>query len=128
MKETLNIGSAPFEENCAQLGGRLYEELSRMECAAFKEQIIRKLGDPPGSARVVVKSFPHDFGSYREVCVVFDDEDEPATEYAYACEASGDPLAKWDCDALDKLEELAKSSGLDMNYWELREANRSRGN
>lgn len=37
--------------------------------------------------RFIVKSFPHDFGSYYEVCAVFNDNDEASSSWAYNVEA-----------------------------------------
>ncbi len=94
MRDYLSIGSAPAEEDCAQVGTPDYSERSREECARFIELIRKTCGEPPVGASLVTKTFPHDFGSYREVCVVFDDENKAATEYAYKVE--NDAPATWD--------------------------------
>ena len=76
MYDTMQIGSTPYNMDCAQVGSENYDTKSQIECNAFLHQIKRVCGEPPQGARLVVKSFPHDFGSYREVCVVYDAENE----------------------------------------------------
>jgi len=87
MKDYVSIGSAPAEEPCAQVGEPDYPEKSREECRRFIALIRKALGPEKGSARLAVKSFPHDFGTYREVVCYFDDEDEKGADYAFKCES-----------------------------------------
>lgn len=87
MKDTIEIGSSPCDEDCVQVGADSYELLAREECNRFIELIRKKLGPEPEGARLFVKSNPHDFGTYLEVACRFDDENEAATRYAYRCEA-----------------------------------------
>ena len=64
-------------------------------------------------ATLVIKPFPHDFGSYREVCVRYDDTDPAAADYALALES--DTPAEWDAIAhyelawLERLEHLNRA-------------------
>lgn len=64
-------------------------------------------------ASLVVKSFPHDFGSYREVCVRYDDTDPAGENYAFQLE--GNTPARWDAIAcyglawLERLEHLNRA-------------------
>jgi hypothetical protein len=60
---------------------------------AYIEAIRKKLGNEPEGARLAVKSFQHDFGTYQEVVCSFDTEIEGAIEYAYKCES--DSPATW---------------------------------
>lgn len=87
MREYMNIGSSPSDEPCAQVGEPDYYERARDECNRFIELIRKKLGPEPPGARLAVKSFPHDFGSYLECICWFDDSDEEASHYAYLCES-----------------------------------------
>lgn len=80
------IGSSPAEEDCAQVGSDNYPELSRAECRRFIELIRSVVGPEPEGARLIIKSNPHDFGTYYEVAVKFDSDDEDASAYAYRCE------------------------------------------
>lgn len=93
----ISLGAAPCEEECAQVGRADYSERSRRECLIFQRMLQRLYPAPNDHARLVVKSFSHDFGSYREVCVRFDDQDEAACDYAYALERETPP--EWDAIA-----------------------------
>ena len=96
MRELLNIGSAPHDEDCAQVGTENYQTQGRKECRALANQMIRLFGEPPFGAMLVVKSFPHDFGSYQELCVSYDSDNEDAEDYAFQCEMLPE---KWDAEA-----------------------------
>jgi hypothetical protein len=95
----LNIGSTPPEEDCAQVGANDYSERSRVECRVYAEQLKRIW--PNGDFRV--KSFPHDFGSYREVVAYFDPDNQldPRNDCAFEAEAEG-PM-EWDDEAWRQL-------------------------
>jgi hypothetical protein len=96
-----NIGSSPTEENCAQVGSMGYEQQARRECNAFKNQLLRAFGTPPGNASLSIKSFPHDFGSYLEVICNYDDESETESEYNLKC--IDETPSHWDNEALAEL-------------------------
>lgn len=87
MRDYINIGSSPAEETCVQVGTEDYARLSRIECNAYIEAIRKKLGDEPVGARLAIKAFPHDFGTYNEVICYYDDEIQESVEYAFKCEA-----------------------------------------
>ena len=89
----LTIGPSPIEENCALVGRPDYEERSRRECHVFLRQLERQFPPPVGAA-LFIKSFPHDFGAYREVCVRYDDDDAQAFEYA--CGLENNTPMNWD--------------------------------
>lgn len=102
MKDYLNIGSAPYGEDCAQLGSDGYETRARRECETFIQQIRRELGPEPGKARLKTKSFPHDFGNYFEVVVQYEDLNEVEMEYAFNVESNSPE--DWDDESLKILE------------------------
>lgn len=95
MRDYLSIGSAPCDEECAQVGSPDYSTQARIECRAYMEQLRRLYPEPQGGY-FKLKSFPHDFGSYYEVVAVYDDEDEEATEWALGAEYGAE---KWDAEA-----------------------------
>lgn len=101
MTETLEIGSAPYEEDCAQLGSSDYTERSKAECMAFKAQLLRQFGEPPEGARLRIKGCSHDFGMYYEVAVSFDFNDERAGLWAFGVENNAP--AYWDEQARSEL-------------------------
>jgi hypothetical protein len=92
-RDYVEIGSSPCEETCVQVGAYNYAERSRAECKRFIDAIRLTLGDEVGTARLYVKSNPHDFGTYHEVACSYDDTDEIGAEYAYRCES--DAPSKW---------------------------------
>jgi hypothetical protein len=56
-------------------------------------------GDPPDGCSLVIRSNPHDFGSYLSVDAVF--SDEAGAAYALKCE--NDQPELWDADARAEL-------------------------
>lgn len=100
MMDYITLGGAPYEEECAQVGDEGYRQRALKECAAYIGQLKRAFGEPPAGASLRVKRFPHDFGTYHEVVVEF--EDEPAAiEYAFKLEE--EMPARWDEQARREL-------------------------
>jgi hypothetical protein len=106
MIDYVEIGSTPAEEDCEQLGPNYDPEQARLECRTFIGQLRRQFGEEPAGARLVVKSNPHDFGTYLEVAVKFSDENEEAAEYAFKLESESP--AQWDDAALIELSKGPK--------------------
>jgi hypothetical protein len=96
MRDYIDIGSSPAAEDCVQVGTEDYSILAREECKRFIEFIRKHKGPEPENARLAIKGNPHDFGTYYEVVCYFDDEDEKAVEYAFACES--DLPETWDAE------------------------------
>jgi hypothetical protein len=96
------IGSTPVSEDCAQVGAEDYGPRAKAEIRAFQNQLIRLFGEPPFGAYFKKKAFSHDFGTYHELCVVYDAEIPEAEEYAYRCESEAPEF--WDAEALAELE------------------------
>ncbi len=64
----IEVGPAPWEEECAQVGSDDYAKRSPMECAVYIRQLGRIFGvHAPEVLSFVRRSFPHDFGRYHEV-------------------------------------------------------------
>ena|ERR1700756_4621780 len=99
--EYVEIGPAPFDEDCAGIGQENFAERNRAECQAFRNQLRRELGEEPEGASLAIKSNPHDFGTYREVVCKYEDDNEAAIAYAYRCES--DAPAQWDDQAREEL-------------------------
>jgi len=94
MRDYINIGATPAEEDCAQVGSPDYSSRARVECQRFIELIRKTLGPEPEGARLATKSFPHDFGGYFEGVCYFDDQDEEARKYAFRSEREAP--TRWD--------------------------------
>ena len=110
--QIMSIGPVPCEENAAQVGRPDYDEQSLRECKVFKRMLERLHPVPADSqASLIVKSFPHDFGSYREVCVRFEDTDPVATGYAFDLER--DTPEQWDAIARYELIWLERKAVFD---------------
>lgn len=108
-KEYLTIGSSPCDEPCAQVGSNNYSRSMRMETRALINQMERIHPSPTDdhasfNAYYTVKSFPHDFGSYHEVCVVYDPDHEPSIKWAM--EAESLLPEKWDSQAKNELTSM----------------------
>lgn len=101
MRDYLNIGSSPHGEDCAQVGSDDYNPRMRAETTAFVHQLQRMFGAPPYGAAFRVKGFPHDFGSYYEVVVAFDDAVEDSVKFAYQVE--NNTPESWDDEARKEL-------------------------
>lgn len=79
MKEYLEIGPAPADEPCVQVGEDDYMSRSRAESRKFAALIERAY---PGAC-AVVRANRHDYGTYYEVNVAYDDDDEDQTYQAF---------------------------------------------
>lgn len=99
----LNIGCTPCEEECEQLGPNYNPAKARAECEVFRRQLRRVCGEEPDGATLIIKSFPHDYGTYMEVCCRFISENEKAVEYALRCE--GQTPIEWDSQAREELKQ-----------------------
>jgi len=86
MRDYLPLGSVPIEEDCVQVGDPEYYQKYRDECNRYRELLLKKFGPLPVGMALVIKGFPHDFGEYHEVCVMFDDEIEEQVEFAFGME------------------------------------------
>ena len=99
MKDYLTIGSTPANEDCFPAG----HPLARAETRIYRDQLAREF--PTADLRV--KGFPHDFGTYHEVVVVYNTDDEQSIETAYAVES--DANGEWDPIAVKELKALKKA-------------------
>jgi len=89
MKDFLVLDSSPCDEDCVQVkSNENYIPAMRQECNRYKELLEKKFAGHLNLVQFKIKSFPHDFGTYYEVVVVFDDENEKATNIAYDIESN----------------------------------------
>jgi hypothetical protein len=105
-----DLGSAPADERCAQLGvDNDYETRARRECRALINQFVRMLGEPPPGTFFRIMANPHDFGVYYSVAVHFDPSDAEAV--AYACRCDDAAPARWDSAARSELGQIRQHEG-----------------
>jgi len=70
--DTIELGPVPGEESCAQVGTDTFLYDSARECEVYKRMLVRLFPIPEGlPVSYVVRSHPHEFGTYREVAVRF---------------------------------------------------------
>jgi len=88
--EYLELGSSPANEDCVQVGSLAYNELARAECNRYRDQLNIQFSSEveAGLIKFVIKSFPHDFGNYFEVCVIYDEKNEESVQAAFSVEDS----------------------------------------
>jgi hypothetical protein len=95
VRQTMSLGStAPSDERCAQTAEDDYATKARAEGKRFINGLIWKFGEPPFGAMLMVKGFNHDFGTYYEVVVAYDDQYDAAVKYAWDMEEN--VPATWD--------------------------------
>lgn len=112
-KEAIELGSAPIDEECAQVGCDNYYELMRKQTRAYIKQLHRLLATQEydiTNLNLRVKSFSHDFGTYHEVVAEYpvehpisDEGSSPAEDAAFWLEAN--LPTNWDEDARRELGE-----------------------
>ena len=72
MEDYLCLGPVPAFENCQQVGTDSYDyDRDTADLKRYKAILQERWPE----AHFAVKSFPHDFGTYREVVVYYDTED-----------------------------------------------------
>jgi hypothetical protein len=89
MREYMEIGPSPYDEDCAQVGTDNYAQRVDKELNAYKNQLNRLFPDAESKGITFrTKWFNHDFGSYGEICLYWNTDNEIANEYAYTIEAN----------------------------------------
>jgi hypothetical protein len=111
--DELTLGSTPCSERCAQVGATLYYDLAKMEISAYAKQIERMFPNMPEGCFLKRSSNPHDFGTYYELAIKFDSNDEEAVKFAYELEDNTPEY--WD--------EAAKAELTGKGYFEMLNAN-----
>lgn len=95
MSDYITLGPTPAGEDCVQAGADDYHTRGRFEMLVYIRQLRRMFPDAEkNGVSIKIKSFPHDFGTYHEVCAVFNDENEDALHAAYSME--NDLPESWD--------------------------------
>ena len=104
MTDYITIGCTPCDEPCVPVGSYEYNRLSRIELQVFAAQCKRVLEKQFNTIKtnLRMKSFPHDFGSYRELIAEYHDKD--STVQAFWLESN--TPKNWDDEAKKQLTEL----------------------
>lgn len=81
-KDYISIGCTPAAEECVQVSKtEYYLDKMLVECDRYKTLLQTIFADCT-KVTIAVKTFPHDFGTYAEVVVKFDDNDPEAIAQA----------------------------------------------
>lgn len=103
MRQYLEIGPTPSGEDCEQVGPNYVRSKALKECQVYARQLHRQFPELDGNERVWLrtKTERHDFGSYVELAVSFDVDDEPGVDLAYRIESEAPEY--WDDEARAEL-------------------------
>jgi hypothetical protein len=86
-RDFLTLGSTPWNEDCAGVGEPEYEARSIAECKRYKTLLEGLFPVPDGVyGSFGIKSFPHDFDTYREAVAYYDPDDRQSCEWAFDVE------------------------------------------
>jgi len=102
----LTLGPSPTGEQPVQIGHPNYAKQVVRECTAFRLQLERTFPEHT-RVRFTTKTFPHGFGNYKKVCVIYDEDDEISWKQALECET--ETPEEWDAEALRYLAERAEA-------------------
>ena len=95
MPITIDLGGAPSDEGCAQLGHTEdFAKLNQLEVHASLAAIVAVYGAPPAGCELRTLFNHHDFGTYRTLGLVIDDSAPVHAARRYADEVE-DGLCTW---------------------------------
>ena len=105
MLDYLNLGPTPVNEDCAQVGSDNFREQCNKEMDAYIDQLKRMYPEVANYKGMSFKKHwqQHDFGSYGEVIITYDDEDEE--EETLALKVEWNLPRNWDEIAKEKISE-----------------------
>jgi hypothetical protein len=84
------------------MGDANFASYSKMEARALMNQILRTFGQPPERTSLRMIACPHDFGTYYDVAVVYDDDSAESQEWMLKVE--GELPCNWDSEAIKELK------------------------
>jgi hypothetical protein len=86
MRDYLDLDTTPADEDSAQLGAEGYRDKAHAEYLRMVELLTRKFGHLPMGASYQFKGCPHDFGTYYQLRLHYDEDFKESVEFAYAVE------------------------------------------
>lgn len=113
MLDYITIGPVPNDEPCAQVGKDYYDLLQTIECRLYRQALLEHYGEPPGNACLKTKSFPHEYGTYKEVVVYYNPNNEDEVGYALEVECG---LEEWPPQFKERLTQKLTERNLLQYY------------
>lgn len=112
--DKIYLGPVPSMENCAQIGSPDFEALSRRECMVYQRMLNRLFAVPSGIAvKYDIVLNRHDFGTYPEVALTFDNTNPVAVEFAHTVERCSperwDSIARYELVWFERRDVYAKA-------------------
>jgi hypothetical protein len=104
--EYLELGPTPAEEDCQQTIDPDYATKARAECAIYRAYLERLFPIPQelqGDVEFGIKGSAHDFGTYYEVRIGYNPNNDQAAEFAFNVESN--LPSRWDTESLKALSE-----------------------
>lgn len=102
MREYMEIGATPYGEDCAQVGSDGYRNRAENEMDTYIRLMERIFPEALNkNINFKKKWFDHDFGTYGEVCMFWNSEDEDASNHVY--EIDKNLPENWDKVAKEEL-------------------------
>ena len=81
---TIDLGGAPWGEDCAQIGHTPnFANVNRAEVALYRAALIALLGEPPEGIELRSCANRHDFGTYRTLEALVDPGRDDGSHAAY---------------------------------------------
>lgn len=98
MRTYFELGPTPVEEDAAQMGeADDFAPQNKLETKAYMHQLMRMFPE----VEFKVKTFPYEYDAYREVVIMYDDDDEAGVDLMLKVEMNL-PLL-WDDTARQEL-------------------------
>jgi len=92
---TLDLGGAPWNEDCAQIGHTPnFDLVNTAEAMLYRAALIAVAGPPPPGVTLRIKANAHDFGTYQTVEASIDNEQDDGSHASYL-EALETGIAFW---------------------------------
>lgn len=87
MREYLELGPCPPEEDAVQTTDPDYYHKAQAQCGRYIGILRSRFGEEPDGAKLRVRGFQHDFGTYYEVVCYYWNEE--GCDYAFMLEREG---------------------------------------
>ena len=80
---TLDLGGAPTNEDCAQIGHTPnFDLVNTAEATLYRAALIAVAGPLPAGISLRIKANRHDFGAYRTVEAIIDNDQDDGSQGA----------------------------------------------